>query len=144
VLVPHEEPAAVEAAIQDDTAQEPPGLTGLAAVAPPPVAPVVVVAAPVWVTTPAYVPPIYEVAEMADAADAPADDDAVAEAAESSDDGAEVATVQVIDTTIDADQSVHVVSYRMPVAQRADGEPLADTGSDDGIGDDASEGGADD
>jgi hypothetical protein len=143
--------ASVAAGVQDDASAvaadaggspaEPPGLTGLVTLAPVP-APVQVNAAPPAPVVAAAAPPA-RASEAPIVAVAPADDtedgdapveaveeqddsmatfDEVAEAAPApEDDDGERRFVQVIETTIEADQSTHVAYYLVP-ARRAEAE----------------------
>jgi len=112
-----------------DSADAPTPHMGLLAVATPVSVPaltpaLVIAAAPVVrvVAPPPVLEPVDDDAAVADA-DAP-DEDAVGEAvadepADADGDQQEVAQIQVIDTTIEADQSTRVISYRIPVQPKA-------------------------
>jgi hypothetical protein len=127
---PVDAPVIAEAPAEDEPADAPTEHMGLLAIATPVPAPVVR-SAPVVAR--AVAPPVVEPADDEEVADAetPGDEsasDAVAEAPEDAgDERAEVAQVQVIDTTIEPDQSTRVVLYRVPVQQAPEATPANDS-----------------
>jgi len=153
---PSEELAAPDRARPADPADAPTPHMGVLAVVTPVTVPVVVAAAPVVRTAPVVVAapvvrsaprqievPVEEPVAEDEVADAPIEPEPVADEPEPAvDAGQEVAQVQMIDTTIEADQSARVISYRIPVrpgtaTELGDGstpvqdEPVVDAASDD-------------
>lgn len=72
-----------------------------------------------------------EVAEADTTGDENTGDEVAEAAADAEDETVEVAQVQVIDTTIEADQSTHVVLYRVPVQAAPEASPAHDSPAND-------------
>lgn len=128
---PVDAPVVAEATAEDEPADAPTEHMGLLAIATPAPAPVVR-SAPV-VARAVAPPPIAEPADDEEVAEAetPGDEnagDAVADApGDTGDEPAEVAQIQVIDTTIEPDQSTRVVLYRVPVQTAPEATPANDS-----------------